>query len=163
MLVVDRSRLSYHLLLRLDVLTLSSLILNLPLNNWHKQSLLYADSFAFKGANPFPLDTADEAAYYYSNIGCINQEIALVHLRVVSGVLGHFITSAGCSKVEQQMQLLGGNLDDEDLDLLVDSGRKSISELLVDERINVNNIAPSSIPTEIRRLPPSHSLRSLFH
>ena len=79
------------------------------LNNWHDQSKLYHESFQYKDLHPFPPDTANEAAFYYTNIGRINQEVASVHL--ASGVWGHFISAAGCSKVEQQLSLLGGGLD----------------------------------------------------
>ena len=92
----------------------------------------------------------------YLNIGHINQEIASVHL--ASGVLGRFINSVGHSKVEQQMRLLGGDLDTEDLDLLVDSGCKSISQLLADEHIDVNDIAPLAISADIPITPVPSSL-----
>ena len=126
------------------------------LTHWREQSLLYHASFQFKDQHPFPPEMADEAAYYYANIGCINQEVASVHL--ASGVLGHFITNVGRSKVEQQLKLLGGDLDTEDIDLLVDSGHKSLSQLLADEHIDLNDIAPSYIPADIPVTPAPSSL-----
>ena len=114
------------------------------------------DLFKYKDAHPFPPETADEAQYYYSNIGCINQEIASVHL--ASGVLSRFITMVGCSKVEQQIKLLGGDLDDEDLNLLIDSGRKSLTQLLADEHIDLSDIAPSFIPSDIPVTPAPSTL-----
>ena len=114
------------------------------LNSWKEQSKLYFESFQYKDQHPFPPETANKAAYYYANIGRINQEIMSVHL--ASGVLGHFITSVGHSKVEQQLKMLGGDLDAEDMDLLIDSGHKSLSQLLADEHIDLSDIAPSCIP-----------------
>ena len=126
------------------------------LTNWREQSLLYHASFQFKDQYPFPPKTADKAAHYYANIGGVNQEVASIHL--ASGVLGRFITSAGCDKVEQQVQLLGVDLDAEEIDLLVDSGRKSLSQLLADEHIDLNDIAPSYIPADILVTPVPLSL-----
>ena len=75
------------------------------LTHWREQSLLYHASFQFKDQNPFPPETATEAAYYYTNIGRINQEVASVHL--ASRVLGRFITNVSRTKVKQQLKLLG--------------------------------------------------------
>ena len=128
------------------------------LNNWLEQSVLYLDLLKYKELHPFPLETMDETTYYYSNIGRINQEIASVHL--ASGVLGRFITTVGRSKVEQQIKLLGGDLNDEDLDLLVDSGHKSLTQLLADKHIDLGDIAPSFIPSDIPVMQ-AHSLLPL--
>lgn len=86
---------------------------------------MYHKSFIYKDLYPSPPEMVDEAAYYYANIGHINQEVASVHL--ASGVLGRFISATGWRKVEQQLSLLGGDLDAEEIEILIDSGSKPLT------------------------------------
>ena len=124
------------------------------LGNWEWQLKLYNASFAYKDANPFPPNNAKDVAYYYQNISRINQEVASVHL--ASGVLGCFITSIGRTNVELQLMLLGEPIPTDMLDTLVESGSKSLSQLLADEHIDLSNIAPSTIPCDIPVTPALH-------
>ena len=119
------------------------------LTSWHEQSKLYHESFQYKDLHPYPPETANEATYYYANIRCINQEVASVHC---------FVTTVGHSKVEQQIAMLGSDLDVEDIDLLVDSGCKSLSQLLADENIALQDISPTFIPQDIPVTPAPSTL-----
>ena len=80
----------------------------------------------------------------------------MVHL--ASGILGHFIAAVGCTKAEHQLSLLGVDLDAEDIDLLLNSGNKSLHQLLTDKHIDLSDIAPLFIPQDIPITPAPVSL-----